>query len=178
MKSINFNTGYKEYIINDDENNKIRININDQNIPKRIQEVQTFFDEMSEKYKNEDRKLTPDEMYNLDKQVREKIDYAFGSNICSSAFGNVNCLSPVEGGKMLFEVFFEALLPEVENDIKSMQTANAIHINNKVDNYITEAVKAPTVPQISVASNSEPDISDLSQEQKDAMLLEFIRQGK
>ena len=36
MKSINFSTGVKEYAINDDENNKIRININDLNIPNRV----------------------------------------------------------------------------------------------------------------------------------------------
>ena len=54
MKSINFSTGVKEYAINDDENNKIRININDLNIPNRTKEVQDFFEAMAEKYKNED----------------------------------------------------------------------------------------------------------------------------
>lgn len=51
MKSINFSTGVKEYAINDDENNKIRININDLNIPNRTKEVQDFFEAMAENIK-------------------------------------------------------------------------------------------------------------------------------
>ena len=178
MKSINFSTGVKEYAINDDENNKIRININDLNIPNRTKEVQDFFESMAEKYKNEDRQITTEEMADLDKQVREKINYVFGSDVCTPAFGSINCMSPVSNGKMLFEVFFEELMSVVESDIKAVKQAQAVHIEDKTNKYISAAQSAPIAPQISVTANPMPDISNLTQEQKDAMLIEMMRQGK
>lgn len=182
MQSINFNTGYKEYIINGDETTKIRINVNDLNIPNRINECQKFFDEMAEKYKNEDRQMTAEELSDLDKQVREKINYAFGSDICTPAFGNINCMSPVEGGKMLFEAFFEVLMPVVEADMKAAAQAQAVHIKDKTNKYIQSAQSAPVAPQIvpaiTVNTAAAPDISNLTQAQKDAMLIELMRQSK
>ena len=178
MQSINFNIGYKEYIINNDENNKVRININDLNIPHRIEECQSFFDEMAEKYKNENRQLTAEELSNLDKQVREKINYAFGSDICTPAFGNINCMSPVANGKMLFEAFFEVLMPVIEADMKAAAQAQAVHIEDKTNKYISAAQSAPVAPQIAVTTNSVLDISNLTVEQKAAMFDEMMRQGK
>lgn len=182
MKSINFSTGYKEYVINDDENNKIRINISDLNIPSRAKEVQDFFNNMAEKYKNEDRQLTTEELSDLDKQIREKINYAFGTDVCTSAFGNINCMSLVGGGKMMFEAFFEALMPVIEDDIKAASQAQAIHIEDKTNKYISAAQSAPVAPQIAPAitvnTAATPDISNLTQAQKDAMLIELMRQGK
>lgn len=182
MQSINFNTGYKEYIINNDKNNKIRINISDMNIPQRAGECKSFFDEMADRYKNENRQMTAEELSDLDKQVREKINYAFGSDICTPAFGNINCMSPVEGGKMLFEAFFEVLMPVVEADMKAAAQAQAVHIKDKTNKYITAAQSAPVAPQIASAitvnTAATPDISNLTQAQKDAMLIELMRQGK
>lgn len=182
MQSINFNIGYKEYIINNDENNKVRININDLNIPHRIEECQSFFDETAEKYKNENRLLTSEELAEMDKLIREKINYAFGTDVCTPAFGNINCMSPVEGGKMLFEAFFEVLMPVVEADMKAAAQAQAVHIKDKTNKYIQSAQSAPVAPQIAPAitvnTAAEPDISNLTQAQKDAMLIELMRQGK
>lgn len=182
MKSISFNTGYKEYAINDNANNTIRINMSDLNLPHRIKEVQDFFDNMAEKYKNDDRRMTSEELSDWDKQIREKINYAFGTDVCTPAFGNINCISPVEGGKMLFEAFFEVLMPVVEADMKAAAQAQAIHIEDKTNKYISAAQSAPVAPQIAPAitvnTAATPDISNLTQEQKDAMLIELLGQKK
>lgn len=182
MQSINFSTGYKEYIINNDENNKIRINISDMNIPHRAVECKSFFDSMAEKYKNEDRKMTSEELAEMDKLIREKINYAFGTDVCTPAFGNINCMSPVEGGKMLFEAFFEVLMPAVEADMKAAAQAQAVHIKDKTNKYIRSAQSAPVAPQIAPAitvnTAAIPDISNLTAEQKVAMFDEMMRQGK
>ena len=176
MRSINFNTGYKEYAINNDENKTVKININDININKRAKEVEKFFIDLSEKYKDDDRELTADELFEYDKMLREKMNYAFGTDVCTAAFGNVNCMSEVEDGRPLFQVYFKALLEAVDEDRKAAAQAKAIHIENKANNYITAAQNAPAAPQLSAAL--EPDISSLSQEQKDAMLVELMRQKK
>ncbi|MDO5125334.1 MAG: hypothetical protein Q4D35_03040 [Ruminococcus sp.] len=178
MKSINFNTGYKEYIVNGDESCKIRINLNDANIPARVKECQAFFDEMSEKYKDVDDKLTAEELTELDRLVREKINYAFGTDICTPAFGSMNVISPVGSGELLFVEFFNAFMPVVEEDMKSMAQAQAIHIEDKVSKYIQSAQTAPVAPAITVNTAPAPDISHLTQEQKDAMLIELMRQSK
>ena len=178
MRSINFDTGYREYALNNDENNTVRINISDINIAKRAEEIQTFFNELAEKYKDDNRKLTHDELAEYDRILREKMNYTFGTDVCTAAFGNVNCLSETENGESLFQVFFESLIKTIEEDKKATAQAKAVHLENKTNDYITRAQSTPVAPQISVNANPEPDISALTTEQKDAMLLELMRQKK
>ena len=178
MKSINFSTGVKEYAINGNPENIIRVNVADLNLPKRIKDVQIFFDEISQKYKGLDRNVTTDELFELDKQMRDKINYALGTDVCTPAFGEINCMTPVSNGEMLFESFFNAFKPIIEADMKAAAQAQAVHIEDKTNKYISVAQSAPVAPQISVTANPMPDISNLTQEQKDAMLIEMMRQGK
>ncbi len=176
MKSINFNVGYKEYMINNDPNNLIRINVNDLNIPHRIEEVKDFFDKTAEKYKNDDRQMTADEMYEMDKLIREKINYALGTDVCTPAFGNVNCMSPLENGEeMLFMAFFNALMPVVEQDVKAVAQAQAIKLEDNTSKYINAAVNAPVAPAPVITASVAPE---LTQEQKAAMFDEMMRQKK
>lgn len=177
-KSIKFDTGFKEYVINDDENKKIRINVSDINILKRLEEVQKRIEEKTEKHKDNDKQLTTEEFLELDKIVREEINYAFGNDICTTAFGGMNAMSPVSNGKFLFEVFLESLIPVLQEDMKAAVQAQNIHLEDKMEQYVSAAKSAPAAPQIAVATNPIPDISNLTQEQKDAMLIEMMRQTK
>lgn len=168
MQSINFNTGYKTYSINGDENNVICVNVTDVNILKRFEETQKIIEDIDKIFVDKNNP-TPGELYTADQKIREALNYAFGSDICTPAFGAANCLSPVSNGKTLFEAFTDAFLPVIKRDIESAMNASRIHLEQKTDKYVIK-------PRISEAHPTVPDISSLTPEQKDALLMEYMRQ--
>lgn len=141
MKSINFNTGIKRYAINGDESNAIAINVNDLNLFKRIQdEAEEKLTKALERLDNEN--VTPQLLAEVDKEMKETIDYIFGSDISSKVFGEVNCLSPLEDGEYMVIAFFEAFAPLVMEDIKK---SNAKFAENKKKEYIDNVVASAPV---------------------------------
>lgn len=144
--NISFATNEKEYIINGDENRVIRVNVADVNIFKRYEEAS----EKIEALKNVPR--TPEGLAELDRQVREQLNYTFGIDICTAAFGDVNLLSPVEGGKMLFEAFLEAFLPQYKKDAESVLGAAKIRLNNKAELYAGQVSARPVL-------NGKPELT-------------------
>ena len=134
MQSINFNTGSKEYAINGDDSNTIRINVSDINIMTRINEVQEKLDSIGEKL-TENGTPTPELLSECDREIKQQIDYAFGSNVSQAVFGCVNCLSPVDGGKLLFEAFMDAFIPLVAGDIKARTDAQRTRVSSETDKY-------------------------------------------
>jgi len=137
--NISFATNEKEYIINGDENRVIRVNVADVNTMKRYEEAT----EKIEDLKNVPR--TPEGLAELDRQVREQLNYTFGTDICTAAFGDVNLLSPVEGGKMLFEAFLEAFLPQYKKDAESVLGAAKIRLNDKAELYAGQVSARPVL---------------------------------
>ena len=116
MKSIDFDNGVRTYAINGDENNTIKIMISDLNIIDRISGMESRLSELSEKFRN----MTAEQVREMDIAVRDIINTAFGSDVCTPAFGQVNCCSVLEGGKLLFEGFVESLSELVRSEIEAM----------------------------------------------------------
>ena len=180
MQSINFNSGFKEYAINGDESKTIKVNVSDMNLPKRIAEVEKIFTDLSDKYKDENRNLTADELYDIDKTVREKINYAFGSDICTNAFGDTNCLSFVSNGDMLFEAFFNAFLPVIKAGMEKVAQTSKIKLEEKTAKY-TAHLEKPVITTnnpVNVYANPQPvlpDVSNLTPEQKKALAEELSK---
>lgn len=150
MKSINYSTGYKTYALNGDEDNVIRINVSDFNILKRAKEVQAFIDTLG------DFEPTPETLAELDAKLREKINYVFGTDVSSAAFGAVNCLSPVDDGRFLFQAFLEATIPVITEDIKK----SGANMSSNVQSYIKKAPKKPA------AAAPKVDLNNLTDEQR------------
>lgn len=125
MNNIDFNTrGYKEYSLNGDENAVIRFNPSDFNFRERLKQMDTdarkVFVEQGKFFEKRGKRLTNDEVFDklneADKAIREIINKAFDSDICTLAFGNANCLSFC-GGKPMFINFLEAIVPAISKDI-------------------------------------------------------------
>lgn len=116
MKSIDFSTGVREYAINGDENNTVKVMISDLNILDRISGMESRLSELSEKFRD----MTAGQVREMDMEVRDIINTAFGSDVCTAAFGHVNSCSPLDGGKLLFEGFVESLAAMVRSEIESM----------------------------------------------------------
>ena len=141
MEKISFNNGYKEYKINDDENAVIRINTTDMKIIDRANEAKKNFNEIMKKYEDiENQNLPDDKVFSLvsecDRDIREQINYIFGSDVCTAAFGNANCISPC-GGQPLFMNFINAIIPLIEKDIAKEQKLSA----KKIEKYTSQAKK-------------------------------------
>lgn len=152
MKSINFNTGIKKYAINGDEDNAVSINVSDLNLFKRIKDSETAFDPILARLDEEEN--TPELLAEVDKAIKDKLDFIFGTNISEKVFGGTNCLSPLEDGNLLFMAFFEAFVPVVLEDIKKTQKSFDESKNDKFSKYLPKEEKKPI-----------PDLSKLTPEQ-------------
>lgn len=118
MKNLNFDSGIREYAVNGDESRVIRICVTDMNLPKRIADAETEINALHDKYGQISH---PDaqQLFELDRDVRGIIDRAFGKSVSETAFGNINCCSPVGENTMLFEGFVNALAAQIKADIEA-----------------------------------------------------------
>lgn len=139
MKSINFNTGIKKYAINGDESNVISVNISDVNLLKRIKDSSGVFDDILGRLDREEN--TPELLAEVDAAIKEELDRVFGTDISAHAFGDANCLSPLEDGNLLFMAFFEAFAPAVLEDINS--SGASFRENTKLNKYLPESKPQP-----------------------------------
>lgn len=135
MASINFNQGYKEYDIGGDPNRVIRFVPSDFNLPHRIEQSMTAIEKLEEQYKNANKSDNfAGEMAACDAAIREQINYIFDSDVCTVAFGNINCTS-IAGGHPLYWNFLNAILPEIEkciNEEKSKSEKNIAKYTEQV----------------------------------------------
>lgn len=121
MQSINFDNNFKTFCLNEDENNVIRINTSDFGIFERFEEVKKDLENLQQEAKqiesseNEDG-LQCSHFGEIDKKIREKINYVFGSDVSTPAFGTARCFSFSNGAPM-FENFLNAVIPIIEKDM-------------------------------------------------------------
>ncbi len=116
---LKFNDGFKEFAVNGDESRIVRFNPCDFGILKRITASQKRLEELEKKYKDAEASDT-DELGKIaaecDREIREEINTVFGNDVCTPAFGTVNCLS-LAGGQPLYANLIDALLPIVESSL-------------------------------------------------------------
>lgn len=141
MRSLNFNTGIKEFDINGDKNKILRVNTSDAQILKRAKEKEEEVKRIVTECENVKDDMSLDEeiklMDKLDKEVRPIIDYIFNTNASEIAFGSTNCVSIVDNGFPLFWNFMEALIAEVEKDVeKNYKKATA-----NIEKYTSQVKK-------------------------------------
>lgn len=174
MKSINFDEGYKTYAVNGDKSRVVKIKTGDFNLLKRVEAAMTEIESLKEKYSGK-----PDEntMIEFDSSVRQLIDKAFDSEVCAAAFGNANICTVVSGGKLLFEAFFEAFMPLLKADIKAAimtKKANQPELRPEVQKYIDTPKIAPAAGLAEPYKTAIPDVSQLTPEEKRALLAQLI----
>lgn len=134
MQNINFNDGYKEFSINNDESRVIRFNPSDYAILERfsqarkeIQEELTKIGDDIEINSNgepsDDLDQTAEIVKKANSVIREKVNYIFGADVCTPAFGMQSPLSSVKG-KSLVERFLDAVAPLIEKEIEAERKAS------------------------------------------------------
>lgn len=113
MKSINFKKSFKEYAVNGDESKVIRVKLS----PDMLNKIQDTMSEI-DKFKDE---INEDNIAEMGRKFGEIINNIFDTDICTPAFDGENPFSVVDGGKLLIEAFFEAFIPILEEDMKSLK---------------------------------------------------------
>lgn len=141
MRSLNFNTGVKEFDINGDKSRILKVNTSDVQILKRAKEKEQEINRIVKECENVNDDISLDEeielMDKLDKEVRPIIDYIFDTNASEIAFGNTGCVSIVENGFPLFWNFMQALLTEVEKDVEK----NYKKATTNIEKYTSQVKK-------------------------------------
>lgn len=176
MKNISFDEGFREYKMNNDESRMIRIRLSDPNLYDRLEQAMKKIDDLAEKYKGQS---NPELIPELNADVRNLMNEAFGSDICTPAFGAASPFTVLANGKFLFNEFFDAFLPVLSEDMKSVAAtikANA-KLRPEVQKYIAPVSVSPiTKPTTGFAQpfSALPDVSGLTPEQKRELIAQLI----
>lgn len=168
MKSIRFNTGIREYAVNGNEAEPLRINISDINLMKRVEAAQTELTALRDKYTG---KLTAEQLIAADADVRGIIDRAFAADVCRIVFGEANVFSPVGGGKLLFEAFFEAFLPVLQEDLQTLRPQKP-QPRPEITRYLPP--QEPCAALAQPYGDPLPDVSGLTEEQRKALIARLL----
>lgn len=181
MKAVNFTVGnYREYALNGDENNTIRIDVSDVSLVKRFKEAAEEIENFGDKLN-----FVGDELQafaKADAKAREIVNGIFGEDVCSKAFGGKNCMSTASNGKPILINFLDAFVPVVIEDIKSaVQTVS--EDNDKTKKYTSQIdkpiVHSSAAEMVSLSgsalSSHDIDLSALTQEQKNAVIMELLK---
>lgn len=139
MKSLNFKSTLKTFAVNRDESNVISVNTADIGIFERAAKAKSFLADVKNKakeVKDGDGKNAIEVISELDKQVREQLNYIFGTDVSTPAFGTMNCLTFVDGVPV-FVGFLNALLDEITADV----TAEQKKAENSIAKYVNQVKK-------------------------------------
>lgn len=137
MASLNYGSSIKKFDINGDKNKVLCVNTTDTKIFKRLKETKPKIDRIIKDSEKLGDDMTADEnielLDKLDDEVKSIIDYIFNTNASEVAFGNASCLSICENGLPLFQNFMEALIDEIEKDLKKA--------NSNISKYTSQVRK-------------------------------------
>jgi hypothetical protein len=138
MQALNFDDGYKQFMINDDPNRVIRFNPADFSI---IERIKTAYDEIDKAMKiDKDIELKPDGtpigdlaaasavVKGINDTIKAQIDYIFNSPVSELVFGKQSPMAMVKGVP-LYERFLNVAIPVVRDEIKAEQEASRKRIS-------------------------------------------------
>ncbi|MCQ2173314.1 MAG: hypothetical protein MJZ17_11310 [Bacteroidales bacterium] len=133
MKKLQFDNGIRELCINDNPNAVIRICTNDFSLPTRFQ---AMYDNVAKLLA--ELEPSPEAFAKADKEIRAQVDTLLGSPVSDTVFGSVNCLTNA-GGQPIVINFLEAVLPFIEESVKSENEA----AKQRVSKYTEQLADIP-----------------------------------
>ena len=132
MERISIDVGLKTYEVCDADGNvlgTVTINPSDMGMVGRAPEAMENIQALAEKakkvetdIKNSNEMDAAKTIAEIDRSIKEQIDYIFGSSVSDVLFGGVSCLTTCDNGSMVLENVLNALEPIIK---VSRETANA-----------------------------------------------------
>ena len=120
--ALKIDLGFKSYDIEDADGNPIgtiRFNPSDPGLAGRWGSVEAAFSDLGDL-----KELTPAKAIELDRSVKDRIDYAFGSKVADVVFNGLSCFALCTDGTTVLENVMNALRPVIETELKrSVQAA-------------------------------------------------------
>lgn len=132
-----FDEGFKEFNINGDPNRVIKFNPTDISIIERAQKVKK---EIGEEVKKLDKlEINDDEavakaVEEVNKIIKEKINYIFGSNVSETVFGVQSPLASANG-VTLAERFIAAAIPIIQKEIEDEDKKSKARMSKYTERY-------------------------------------------
>lgn len=162
MKSLNFDSGYEEIMINGDENKVIRLNMGDFNLVKRLEDMSRKIGEMSPEVNGAD--MDSEKAYEVDQQLKSMLDEALNAQVSAIVFGETSCLALNSSGVPIMKAFLNSLIAMIN---ERNQTVKPSVRKELTDKYTEPVVSKPqyTVPK-----------PGMTKEQIDAAFAEYLRQ--
>lgn len=131
MSDIKLTTGVKEYRVlneNDQVMGVISINVKDKNFMQRADAAKERIDKMIADCIAIMSDMSVDDAYDKlvkqDAEIKQEVDYMFGSTVAKVVFGKAHCLSTHKGTTYI-ERFFDAILPVITKDFEDEAKASA-----------------------------------------------------
>lgn len=132
-----FDEGFKEFNINSDPNRVIKFNPTDISIIERAQKVKK---EIGEEVKKLDKlEINDDEavakaVEEVNKIIKEKINYIFGSDVSETVFGVQSPLASANG-VTLAERFIAAAIPIIQKEIEDEDKKSKARMSKYTERY-------------------------------------------
>lgn len=132
-----FDEGFKEFNINGDPNRVIKFNPTDISIIERAQKVKK---EIGEEVKKLDKlEINDDEsvakaVEEVNKIIKEKINYIFGSDVSEAVFGVQSPLASANG-VTLAERFIAAAIPIIQKEIEDGDKKSKARMSKYTERY-------------------------------------------
>lgn len=118
----------KVYIRSDDYNILNRAKEAEKNIEKAIKEAEQATSEAGDEQDDIIAVIT-----DIDKKIKEEIDYLFDYPVSKEVFGNTHCLS-TRNGKYFVENFLDSIMPVIEQTV----TKEVASSQRRMDKYLKE----------------------------------------
>lgn len=120
MSNISFETGVKEYTINNDPDRVLRINMADENI---LPNLKASFDRCKEQIKKMGKENpTPEEtlaeISEIDNYIRSEFDRVLYPGASETVFGNMNLMTLTDSGTTVYENFMRVFIDLISSDMK------------------------------------------------------------
>lgn len=138
MKNIIIDDGREAITINGDANRTIYVQASDFNIKVRARQAQKSIGALLEeidKANPENEDAFTDVLEDIDKKVREQINFIFNSDVSEPVFGACSPLMTLSNGKSYVEAFLDAIIPELERIAKKAAEASEKRISKHTRKY-------------------------------------------
>lgn len=132
-----FDEGFKEFNINGDPNRVIKFNPTDISIIERAQKVKREIGKEVEKLDSleiNDDEAMAQAVEQVNKIIKEKINYIFGSDVSDTVFGLQSPLASANG-TTLAERFIAAALPVIQKEIEDENKKSKARVSKYTERY-------------------------------------------